>query len=181
MAMRKKLLSDSDIIGAPSKTYRRESIAEYLTSRRGSLSDLVSSSHQKLSRDSLLGNARMTRNASVSHQVCPVLVRDTKQRSNSLVASPSVHNSQSSIRESKYEHRSSTNIAPVGFLSKPFLKTRSLNSIQTDRNEEVRRNSKNLASKRRRLMKKIQSLKVFDSVLKGRQNRRRFEVKHTII
>lgn len=176
MTTRKKLLSDSDIVSGINKTYRRESIAEYLTSRRGSLSDLVSSTHRKLSRDSLLGNARMSRNSSVSHQGCQG--KDSKQRSNSLAASPSVHSSQSSLRESRLDHRSSTNLISGSFVNRPFLKTKSLNSIQTvaERNEESKRNSKTLANKRRRWMRKIQSIKVFDSVLKGRQNRRRFEV-----
>lgn len=169
MATRKKLLSDSEIQSGMNKSYRRESIADYITSRRGSLSDLVFSSNRMLSRDSL---ARISRNPSVSNQdLPPGLLRDTKQRCYSLVASSSLQNSHSSIRESRLEYRSNSNVVSGNCINKPFPKTKSLSSIQNlvDKN-------KTFSNKRRRWLRKIQSLKVFDSVLKGRQTRKRFDV-----
>ena len=179
MATRNKLLSDSDILSGLNRNYRRESIADYLTNRRGSLSDLVFTGPGKLSRESLPTNPRWSRNSSITNPCPPSLQRDSKQRSNSVVANPSPYSSQTSIRESRLDRRSSSNLlnGPSGSYSyKVFNKTKSLSSIQTavERNEESKR--KSLANKKRRWMRKFQSFRVFDSVLKGRQNRRRFDV-----
>lgn len=178
MAARKKILSDSDIVSGLSRNYRRESIADYLTSRRGSLSDLVNSSYRKLSRDSLLGNTRMSRNSSLTNQAPLVNLRDQKQRSSSVVTSTSLQTSQSSIRESRLEQRSNSHVIHGSFTFKQLSKTKSLNSILPlpDRGEEGKRNSKLFSTKRRRWLRKIQSLKAFETALKSRQNRRKFEV-----
>lgn len=171
----RRLHSDSDVM-ADGKLFRRESIADYLTSRRGSISDLVFSTNRKLSRDTFLARNSHSRHMSLTNQNSLLTSRDQKQRSSSLV-SPKLKPVECLSREARSEYKNTSG----NFCEKKFLKTRSLNNLLyfNTKSDDQKRNSKGQIMtnfKRRKLMKKLQSIQTFESVLKSRQNRRKFDV-----
>jgi hypothetical protein len=171
MFSRRQFLSESDLPLENNKMYRRESITDYITSRRGSLSDLVFSNSRYLARDSLGAQlSRRSRHLSLSSQTSVIA---QKQRSSSLVP---LQKSQILPRDIRSEYNTNT----LSNFEKRFMKTKSLNSFNgsSTRVDDQKRNSKGQINlnKRRKLLKKIKSLQTFDSVLKARQSRRRFDV-----
>ncbi|XP_060580848.1 uncharacterized protein LOC132737561, partial [Ruditapes philippinarum] len=170
MFSRRQFLSESDLPLENNKMYRRESITDYITSRRGSLSDLVFSNSRYLARDSLGAQlSRRSRHLSLSSQTSVIA---QKQRSSSLVP---LQKSQILPRDIRSEYNTNT----LSNFEKRFMKTKSLNSFNgsSTRVDDQKRNSKGQINlnKRRKLLKKIKSLQTFDSVLKARQSRRRFD------
>lgn len=159
---RRKLLSDSDL----NKAFRRDSVSEYIVSRKGSLSDLVFATNRKLSRDAFLtGSTRNARAPSLTNQPFTNQSRDSKQRSTSLSGAVGPVTPETLTREKQnLDFRNQGN----SFLEKRFQKT----------NEDSRRHSKTTllnAAKRRRCFRKLQVLQTFETALKNRQ-KRRFDV-----
>lgn len=167
MFSRRQFLSESDLASENSKIYRRDSITDYITSRRGSLSDLVFSNSRNLSRDSL---GRRSRHLSLTSQTSLI---GQKQRSSSLVP---IQRSQIISRDIRSEYNANN----LSNFEKRFMKTKSLNNFNgsSPRVDDQKRNSKGQinVSKRRRLLRKVKSLQTFESVIKHRQRRKRFDV-----
>ena len=156
------LYSDSDIPQYGVRSNRLDSVGDYITSRRGSLSDLVFSSQNKLSRDSVFFSnnkstrtvimTNLSRHLSLEQATLTGIARET--RSNSLIPE-----------------------------RKPLIKTRSSRELVSFAStpNNGKRNSKELVKtplllKRRRSMRKIQSMKAFDSLLCTKRKRHRFQV-----
>ena len=159
---RKMLYSDSDIPPLGVRLHRLESIGDYVTSRRDSLSDIVFSGQNTLSRDSAFFGSqqttRISRHLSLEHSNFAGILRES--RSNSLV--PGNYFADKKLFR---KTRSSKDLVQ-------FACTSSTNT----------RNSKDLVKtplllKRRRSMRRIQSMKAFESLLK--KKRKPFEVKYS--
>ena len=161
---RKMLYSDSDIPQYGMRSNRLDSVGDYITSRRGSLSDLVFSSQNKLSRDSVFLSNKKTRTVSMA----------TISRHLSL--------EQPSLTGIARETRSKT-LVPE---KRPLMKTKSSRELVSFAStpNAAKRNSKELVKtplllKRKRSMRKIQSMKAFDSLLCSRRKLHRFKVNNT--
>ena len=175
---RRQSNGDFDTPYTPIRQSRRESFGDYLASRRGSLSDLVFTNERKLSKEAGFPTQydRRTRHMSITNSSSLPEILAAKQRSTSLVA---VGNSSlGSLRESRYERRSGS--VTVLNTDRRFVKTGSLSSINcSSLGDGGKRYSKGQISstRRRRWLRKIQSLQAFDSVLKTRQSRHKYMVR----
>ena len=169
---RRPLYSDSDISRTPTKLYRRESVSEYLTSKRGSLSDLVFTTQSRFSKDSFLSNnIRRTRHLSLTNQTPPSTSCDLHARSSSLTTSGSL----GSVRQSRLENRLQNYATGIsGQEKRQLVKTSSLNSFlsQCNVDSQSKKTLKNpIFLRRKKWMKKIQSLQAFSGALKTSRNR----------
>ena len=158
---RQVLYSDSDI----PQYGRLESIGDFISSRRGSLSDLVFSGQRKLSRDSVYFSNKHRAANQLSHHLsldCSSLNNSIKDScSNSLLQA-----SGSCLADKK-----------------AFLKTKSSRDVVqfAGTPSTGKRNSKELVKtplllKRRRSMRKIQSLKTFEGLLGYKRKRNQIQV-----
>lgn len=168
MGTKHRLSCDSDIPGGVQRLTRRESVTDYITNRRGSLSDLI----YARKRDSIgAASTRMSRHPSLTSTFAPLVQRDAKQRSTSLSLAPS----QPLARDSRADVKN-----VMTFIEKRLVKTRSLNCINSGASgDDTKRPLKQQfvnASRRRKWLAKIKTLQRFDSVIKHRQNRMRFDV-----
>ncbi|XP_052279877.1 cyclic nucleotide-binding domain-containing protein 2-like isoform X2 [Dreissena polymorpha] len=162
--VRRKLLSDSYL----NKEFRRDSVSEYIVSRKGSLSDLVFATNRKLSRDAFLtGSTRNSRAPSLTNQPYTNQSRDSKQRSTSLSGTVGPVTPETLARE-KANLECRNHGDGSSFLEKRFQKTNSLN--ETSRRQS--RTSLLNAAKRRKCLRKLQVLQTFETALKTRQKRR---------
>lgn len=169
----RRLYSESDL--SAGKLVQRESITDYIASRRGSLSDLVFS-NRKLSRESVFAqNQKRSRHLSLVGQAS--LVSSQKQRSSSLV--PTLQKLLSRDIRSDYTASGISNF------EKRIAKTRSLNNLNAalPKFDDQKRGSKDQISinKRRRTLRRIKSLQAFESVIKSRKRRQRFDVSSFLI
>ena len=155
------LYSDSDI----PQYGKLEPISDFVASRRGSLSDLVFSGQRKLSRDS----AFFSNKPRATNQLSRHMSLDCTMINNPFKAS-----SRSSLLQSS----SSCSVD-----KRSFLKTKSSRDLVQFAGtlNMCKRNSKELTKtplllKKRRSMRKIQSMKTFESLLGYKRKRNQFQV-----
>ena len=158
------LFSDSDIPQYGMRSNRLDSVGDYITSRRGSLSDLVFSSQNKLSRDSVFLSNKKTRTVSMA-----TISRHLSLEQPSLTGIARETRSKTLVPEKRSLMKTKSSRELVSFASTP---------------NAAKRNSKELVKtplllKRKRSMRKIQSMKAFDSLLCRRRKLHRFKVNST--
>ena len=151
------LYSDSDI----PRYGKLEPIGDFVASRRGSLSDLVFSGQRKLSRDSAYFSNKP---------------RATNQLSRHMSLDSSMKDSRASLLQA-----SGSCLAD----KRPFLKTKSSRDLVqfAGTPNTGKRNSKELVKtplllKKRRSMRKTQSMKTFECLLGYKRRRNQIQVKH---
>ena len=127
----RKLVSDSYL----NKAFCRDSVSEYIVSRKGSLSDLVFATNRKLSRDAFLtGSTRNSRAPSLTNQPFTNKSRDSKRRSTSLSGTVGLVTLETLTREKTYSECKNGGDGN-SLLEKRFQKTTSLNifcSVRTN-------------------------------------------------